>query len=291
MTTNLSRCQNLPTNTTPASSFGCVASPVLPSLGSFRSGFGVRPGRSSGAPTFHAGIDFEAARGEPVFSIASGVVERVTTDETARGPFAGYGNAVVVKHPNGLWSFYAHLSSVDVSTGQTVLAGDLLGKAGSTTNGKFPGMGAHLHFEVRVAGPGGTSPFPAAYCRYNIDPKPLLEQAGLSFGLGGKITAAGQQAVCGLAQQSTVAARSGFAGVRGGGFGPLYGAASPAIASPYERRRSFSGLGDTETEENDYEPPEGPDWSVKWGPILAYGGLGAVTAGVLATVFYYAGKK
>lgn len=141
------------------------------------SGYGVRIGRT-GRPTFHAGLDFLGARGEPVVAVAAGVVAVVASDET-RGPTSGYGNAIAIDHGDGWWTLYAHLDTVNVTPGQAVAAGERIGTVGNTSNGKFPGMGAHLHFEVRSSRNG--SPFPGPYRRHNVDPRPWLEQRGVTY--------------------------------------------------------------------------------------------------------------
>ena len=57
----------------------------------------------------------------------------------------GYGNCVVIRHPNGLETLYGHLSKIVVKHGQQVVAGDVVGLGGSTGNSTGP----HLHFECR----------------------------------------------------------------------------------------------------------------------------------------------
>ena len=64
------------------------------------------------------------------------------------GPFGGYGNCVVVDHGGGVTTLYAHQTSVAVSYGDRVSAGDVVGYVGSTGLS----TGAHLHFEVRLGG-------------------------------------------------------------------------------------------------------------------------------------------
>src|SRR5690606_35159802 len=119
------------------------------------SGFGYRPSLQTGRRTFHAGRDFIAARGTPVYAVRRGVVEAVA-QERARNTFSGYGNAIVLHHADDArWSFYAHLDEVLVEPGQEVAAGQLIGRVGNTSNRRFRGMGAHLHFEVRRARPDG----------------------------------------------------------------------------------------------------------------------------------------
>jgi murein DD-endopeptidase MepM/ murein hydrolase activator NlpD len=108
--------------------------------------------------------------------------------ERSKKGFDGYGNAVVIYHPQiDLYSFYAHLSFVNVTEGQIVQPGQLIGRIGNTTNGKFRGMGAHLHFEIRTPKENGQMPFPAAYRAYNVDPIPVLARAGVQISPSGAI--------------------------------------------------------------------------------------------------------
>ncbi len=93
------------------------------------------------------GIDIGALRGTPVHAAAGG------TTIVARGGGwnGGYGNYVVITHNNGTQTLYAHLKSVNVSPGQLVTAGQVIGSVGNTGRS----TGVHLHFEVR----GATNPF------------------------------------------------------------------------------------------------------------------------------------
>lgn len=90
----------------------------------------------------HLAIDIAAGSGARVYAADSGVV-------VFSGPaLGGYGNMIMVDHGNGYQSLYAHLSSVGVSCGQSVLQGQYIGSAG---NSGFS-TGPHLHFEIRYLG-------------------------------------------------------------------------------------------------------------------------------------------
>jgi hypothetical protein len=124
-------------------------------------------------------------RGTPVLAVQGGTVERVLEDATAPRAFAGYGNAVVINHGDGTWALYAHQDRTLVEPGQVVTPGQQIGAMGNSTNGKFRGMGVHLHLELRRAKADGSSPFPGPYRTYNLDPRPWLEGKGLRFGSRG----------------------------------------------------------------------------------------------------------
>ena len=86
----------------------------------------------------HHGVDIALRTGEPVRAAFGGTV-RVASR------MGGYGNCVVVRHPNGLETLYGHLSKISVNTNQQVAAGDVIGLGGNTGNSTGP----HLHFECR----------------------------------------------------------------------------------------------------------------------------------------------
>ncbi len=166
---------------------GVTRSP-LPVNMRLSSHYGTRPGRRSGRPTFHAGIDFQAPRGTPVFAVRAGIVERVVYNRQRRNGFAGYGNAVVVYHEDeDIWTFYAHLDAVVVNEGDMMFAGAVLGRVGNTNNRRFRGMGVHLHFEVRQRAANGDSPFPGAYRRNNRNPERWLARHGVRFDRRGQL--------------------------------------------------------------------------------------------------------
>jgi murein DD-endopeptidase MepM/ murein hydrolase activator NlpD len=90
----------------------------------------------------HTGLDFPAARGTPVLAAGRGCVSSAGYDT------GGYGRLIVIQHRDGMTSWYAHLSRIGVNPGQCVIAGDLIGRVGSTGHATGP----HLHFELRVRG-------------------------------------------------------------------------------------------------------------------------------------------
>ena len=88
---------------------------------------------------FHGGIDFKGAYGEPVLATSNGKV-------TWAGSHGPYGNLVEILHDNGVSTRYGHLKSVNVSLGQMVVRGDVVGWLGNTGRSTGP----HLHYETRV---------------------------------------------------------------------------------------------------------------------------------------------
>ncbi len=101
----------------------------------------------------HHGIDLPNASGTPVGAAADGSVVFAGSDRKVLvGPYANfYGNVVVVQHSfagidQPVYSLYGHLSEIDVTVGQTVHAGELIGRVGLSGIA----MGSHLHFEVRL---------------------------------------------------------------------------------------------------------------------------------------------
>ncbi|MEU0304611.1 LysM peptidoglycan-binding domain-containing M23 family metallopeptidase [Streptomyces sp. NPDC006175] len=113
--------------------------------------------RASGASWssgYHTGSDFQAASGTSVRSIGPGTV-------VSAGWSGSYGNEVVIQHSDGMYSQYAHLSSLEVSAGQTVTGGQQIGLSGTTGNSTGP----HLHFEVRTGPSYGSDVDPIAYLR------------------------------------------------------------------------------------------------------------------------------
>jgi murein DD-endopeptidase MepM/ murein hydrolase activator NlpD len=95
----------------------------------------------------HRGIDIGAPIGTPIYASASGVVLIAKT-----GWSGGYGNMVIVQHPNGTKTLYAHMSKVITHTGAEVTQGEVIGLVGSTGHSTGP----HIHFEVFNAKNPGT---------------------------------------------------------------------------------------------------------------------------------------
>ena len=104
--------------------------------------FGGRANPFSGAGSeSHPGLDFRGEIGDPVQSTATGVVNFA-------GVQNGYGNIVRISLKSGYEIMFAHLSEINVHNGQTVNAGEVIGKVGSTGRSTGP----HLHYEIRKDG-------------------------------------------------------------------------------------------------------------------------------------------
>lgn len=113
---------------------------VWPVAGVVTSGFGYRVSPTTGAWEQHLGVDIAAPERSPVRAADSGVVVRA-------GWSGSYGLKVEVEHA-GFQTAYGHLSRVDVTVGQTVLKGEVVGLVGNTGRSTGP----HLHFEWVVDG-------------------------------------------------------------------------------------------------------------------------------------------
>ncbi|MEU5583341.1 M23 family metallopeptidase [Streptomyces huasconensis] len=107
----------------------------------------------------HSGQDFAVSVGTPVHAVHGGTVVKAGPNGAGDGP--AYGNAVVIKHSNGTYSQYAHLSQVDVRVGQNVGTGQRVALSGNTGNSSGP----HLHFEIRTTPNYGTAVDPVAFLR------------------------------------------------------------------------------------------------------------------------------
>lgn len=111
---------------------------VLPIKGYVYSRYGYRRKRP------HRGVDIPLTTGDSVRSAFNGVV-RVSEGSSKTG---GYGNLVIVRHDNGLETYYGHLSKILVHENEPVQAGEVIGLGGSTGRSTGP----HLHFETRYMG-------------------------------------------------------------------------------------------------------------------------------------------
>jgi hypothetical protein len=120
--------------------------------------FGIRTDPFVHEAAMHTGIDFRGDTGDPIRATAAGTV-------TIAGPSGGYGKMVEIDHGHGLATRYGHLSEVDVAVGDTVRAGAMVGKLGSTGRSTGP----HLHYEVRVKGEA-------------VDPQKFLDAGERLFG-------------------------------------------------------------------------------------------------------------
>ncbi|SEE88295.1 M23 family metallopeptidase [Streptomyces sp. Ag109_O5-10] len=107
----------------------------------------------------HTGQDFAVDTGTPVYAVGPGSVVAATCGDA-------FGNQVVLHHPDGYYTQYAHLSVINVRRGQHVSTGQRIGAAGSTGNAEGP----HLHFEVRTTRHLGSE----------VPPLPWLRQHGVS---------------------------------------------------------------------------------------------------------------
>ncbi|WP_236242535.1 peptidoglycan DD-metalloendopeptidase family protein [Streptomyces sp. CC228A] len=126
-----------------------VAAPVEAPPGA---AYGTRG--SAWSAGYHTGVDFPVPTGTSVKAVASGRV-------VSAGWAGAYGYQIVIRHDDGKYSQYAHLSALTVREGQTVAAGQRIARSGSTGNSTGP----HLHFEIRT-GPGyGSDIDPVAYLR------------------------------------------------------------------------------------------------------------------------------
>lgn len=101
----------------------------------YRGKFGMRRGRR------HQGVDLPLKTGDPIYATFTGKVRMSKY-------LGAYGNVIIIRHENGLETFYAHLSKRHVEVGDWVNAGDVIGLGGSTGRSTGP----HLHFETRYNG-------------------------------------------------------------------------------------------------------------------------------------------
>ena len=115
----------------------------------------------------HHGIDLSLQTGDTVRAAVSGTVESISYDHY------GYGHYVVISHPDGMETLYAHLEYPLVGQGQEIFAGQPVGIGGNTGNSTGP----HLHFEARIGGMA-------------VDPTLIFDFYGLPVYYAGEATAA-----------------------------------------------------------------------------------------------------
>jgi len=127
--------------------------PVTPGVYHLTAGFGQCSGLWSHC---HTGLDFAAPEGTPIHAIANGTITEI-------GWAGAYGNRTIMTLEDGTELWYCHQSAIGVTKGQKVVAGQEIGKVGSTGNTTGP----HVHIEVR---PGGGDP---------VDPHQALIAHGL----------------------------------------------------------------------------------------------------------------
>lgn len=120
--------------------------------------FGVRIDPFYHQASMHPGIDFRANVGDPIYATAAGKVVKA-------GWEGGYGQMVEIDHGEGLATRYGHMSEIDVTVGQKIRIGQIIGHVGSTGRSTGP----HLHYEVRVNGEA-------------VNPEKFLVAGGQIFG-------------------------------------------------------------------------------------------------------------
>jgi len=116
--------------------------------------YGYRPDPIYKVRKFHAGVDFSAPQGTPVYAPGDGVVKK--TKNSRRG----YGNTIEIDHGYGYVTFYAHLKEIKVRKGQKVTRGELIATVGNSGKSTAP----HLHYAVRK---NGNHPVNPIYYFYN----------------------------------------------------------------------------------------------------------------------------
>ena len=129
---------------------------IIPVVGPMVQGFGptdfaLEPPLTYGGafyPHFHSGLDLVAPVDSPIHAAADGVVLLATATTDGAGHLVGYGNYVVIGHPDGFVTLYGHLNSTAVHEGQVVHQGEIIGQEGSTGLSTGP----HLHCEIRHNG-------------------------------------------------------------------------------------------------------------------------------------------
>lgn len=127
---------------------------VLPTAGRISSVYGNRVNPVTGRYSFHAGVDIAGGCGLPIYAAQSGTVGY-------SGTYGGYGNYIAINHGGGVTTAYGHIvnGGLLVSRGQTVQAGQIIARVGSTGQS----TGCHLHYEVRSGSMTGSTQNPVAF--------------------------------------------------------------------------------------------------------------------------------
>ncbi|WP_377269957.1 M23 family metallopeptidase [Peterkaempfera sp. SMS 1(5)a] len=141
----------------PAAATSGYSSPV-PAGTRLSQPFGVP--NSGYAAGYHTGMDFAVSTGTPLYAVGNATV-------VSAGWAGAYGNSVTLRLADGHYALYAHMSSLGVVAGETVSAGEQIGRSGSTGNSTGP----HLHLEIRTTNSYGAVINPATY----------LQSKGVSF--------------------------------------------------------------------------------------------------------------
>ncbi|MEY9847790.1 murein DD-endopeptidase MepM/ murein hydrolase activator NlpD [Streptacidiphilus sp. BW17] len=106
------------------------------------------------AAGYHTGVDFAVFTGTPLYAVADATV-------VTAGWGGAYGNWIVLRLPDGYYALYAHMSRLDVRTGDHVAGGQQIGLSGESGNARGP----HLHFEIRPRNVYGAVIDPLPYLR------------------------------------------------------------------------------------------------------------------------------
>ncbi len=134
------------------------------------SGYGRRFDPIYHVATFHYGMDFSAPPGTDVYATGEGQV-------ILAGWKQGFGNCIIINHGYNYQTLYAHLSKIDVRSGQKVVRGAIIGQVGST--GKS--TGPHLHYEVHYKGEPQN---PSNYYYLDLSPKEYDQMVRISSNFG-----------------------------------------------------------------------------------------------------------
>jgi murein DD-endopeptidase MepM/ murein hydrolase activator NlpD len=123
-----------------ATSSGAFLPTIWAHFGKINNEFGFRRNPFGGRTyEFHAGMDIDGERGDSVIAAANGTIIKAEWQ-------GGYGNMIEIDHGNGLITRYGHLSKIEITVGDVVQRGQLIGLVGSTGRSTGP----HLHYELRL---------------------------------------------------------------------------------------------------------------------------------------------